>query len=57
MTTKVTVDAHAGWDVKVKFFHPKTSESQGEQIVKANTTETVYVHSTRRVEVEEMERD
>ena len=40
MTTKVTVDAHAGWPVSVK-----NTASGHEIIVAANTTQDFYVHS------------
>lgn len=43
MTSKVTVDAHAGWDVLVKLL-----DSSGGHLVKiipAGTEEDIYLHS------------
>lgn len=43
MTSKVTVDAHAGWDVLVEF----TDSNLGylHKIVPAGTEEDIYLHS------------
>lgn len=56
MTTKVTVDAHAGWPVKVtKISYDATGETgRSDEVVPANTEQTFYVHSNLRIAVEEM---
>lgn len=56
MTTKVTVDAHAGWPVKVTQIMYKPGEETGRRdvIVPANTTQDFYIHSNMRIAVEEM---
>ena len=59
MTTKVTVDAHAGWPVKVVLGNPvyKDAEEQ-EIIVQPNTVREFYVHdSLNIILIEEMKRD
>lgn len=59
MTTKVTVDAHAGWPVKVEAWD-KNAESEGFSvselgIVAPGQALDFHVHSTRRLLVTEME--
>lgn len=45
MTTKVTVDAHAGWDVVVHLLRGEFPEQTlEEEIVDANTTKDYYIH-------------
>ena len=58
MTTKVTVDAHAGWPVRVtKITFDSTGETgRSDEVVKPNTTQDFYVHSNMRIAVEEMQR-
>lgn len=58
MTTKVTVDAHAGWPVKVEAIdqfpgeaEPKTSELG---IVQPGEVREFFIHSNRRIVVTEM---
>ena len=58
MTTKVTVDAHAGWDVKIV---SAELDSEGlvlvevTNIVPKNTLQDFYIHSHKRlVSVEEV---
>lgn len=57
MTTKVTVDAHAGWPVKVTAIdkgaddHETVSELG---IVSPNTVQDFYVHSGRNLLIEEL---
>lgn len=47
MTTRVTVDAHAGRPVKVIQVNPVTGGWIGEpRIVEPNTEEIFYVHNT-----------
>ena len=51
MTTKITVDAHAGWPVEVVSLHgePNYSKSPEIRIVKPYTTEEFYIHSGLRI--------
>ena len=60
MTTKVTVDAHAGWPVQVEIVdqYPGDAEPQTRvEIVPANTARDFYVHSTRKLVVSEMTKE
>lgn len=60
MTTKVTVDAHAGWPVNVKNVDKDAEGNWWEtdsQTVPPNTVQDFYVHSHRRLIIEESERD
>jgi hypothetical protein len=49
MTTRILVDAHAGWDIEVVIQSMNDTgtevSSERTQIVKAHTQETFYVHS------------
>lgn len=56
MTTKVTVDAHAGWPVRVtRITYDSTGETgRADEVVRPNTTQDFYVHSNMRIAVEEM---
>lgn len=47
MTTKVTVDAHAGWPVLVTLKHggPNAAKSVSTETVEPNTVREFYVHS------------
>ena len=57
MTTKVTVDAHAGWPVrvvKVQLNEDGTRGSLSEETVLANTVQDFYVHSHLELEIKEM---
>lgn len=59
MTTKVVVDAHAGWPVKVQSQEKQDDGSWRNvhgHIVPAMEQETFYVTNTTRVIVEEGER-
>lgn len=61
MTTKVTIDAHAGWPVKVVRINPDTQERLDEdaypdEIVQPGEVREFYVHSTMALEVYEMPR-
>lgn len=47
MTTKVTVDAHAGWPIEVVTMvgepdHPRSAQLT---VVEANTQQNFYIHS------------
>ncbi len=58
MTTKVTVDAHAGWDVEVTVLQlneaKEIAESRVETVLK-NTTKDFYIHSHMKLaDIKEM---
>lgn len=58
MTTKVTVDAHAGWPVKVTTISldssgAPTNETE-EGIVEPKTVRNFYVHSGAELRIQEM---
>lgn len=59
MTTKVTIDAHAGWPVEVKSIRgelgqPKTFDTT---IVEPNTVKDFYIHSGCAIQsIRELER-
>ena len=56
MTTKVTVDAHAGWPVHVKTIDKGVNGEWTEtrtETVPANEVREFYVHDSRRLLVEE----
>lgn len=60
MTTKVTVDAHAGWPVKVtsvQLGNDGVVKNRSTTTVPANTSQDFYVHSHMKIEVEEGERE
>lgn len=57
MTTKVTIDAHAGWDVKVEVI---TWSAEGdvtrEEIVPKHTIKDFYIHSGMKLgKIEEVQ--
>lgn len=56
MTTKVTVDAHAGWPVDVTPMRGGVAVSQTER-VPANETRDFYVHSTQDLHIREVQPD
>ena len=58
MTTKVTIDAHAGWPVKIVFNVPgKDDVDDREEIVPANTVRDFYIHDSQNIVlIEEMKR-
>lgn len=58
MTTKVTVDAHAGWPVRVtQKSLPSGTAADREVIVPPGTVQDFYVHSNMEIEVTELARD
>ena len=61
MTTRVTVDAHAGWPVHVKTIDKEYPSGEwketGTETVPANETRDFYVHDARRLMIEEGKRD
>ena len=57
MTTKVTVDAHAGWPVKVtqvQLNQQGEKASETETTVPPNTKQDFYVHSHMELHIKEM---
>lgn len=56
MTTKVTVDAHAGWDVEVSSID-KDSNHQYKNTVKAFTVQDFYVHESNTIVIKELPRE
>ena len=57
MTTKVTVDAHAGWPVrvtKVQLNQDGTRAAVSSETVPSNTKQDFYVHSHLELEIKEM---
>lgn len=57
MTTRVTVDAHAGWPVMVTMIvgEPHMNKEVRNDIVEPNTTKDFYIHSGMRiVNIEEL---
>lgn len=59
MTTKVTVDAHAGWPVLVVQVvgEPNAPKSIRQDVVEPNTTKDFYIHSGMRIiSIEELPR-
>ena len=59
ITTKVTVDAHAGWPVAVTTIDLQVDGTWREnpaQIVAPNTVQDFHVHSRRELRVREMPR-
>lgn len=59
MTTKVTVEAHAGWPVQIDGINPKTGEKANwhHPRVEPGQTMTVYVHSTMDLRIHEVQPD
>jgi len=60
MTTKVTVDAHAGWPVKVQNVDKDANGNWSEtnsHIVEPFTVRDFYIHDARRLIIEESKRD
>ena len=59
MTTKVTVDAHAGWPVLVTSIcgEPNYDKEIRSEVVQPNTTKDFYIHSGMRIiNIEELPR-
>lgn len=44
MTTKVTIDAHAGWPVRVMLINKVGGNIAHEKVVPPNTKETFHIH-------------
>lgn len=53
MTTRVTVDAHAGWPVHVTRIDPKTGDELGTDTVEPNQVRDFYVHDGLLLKVAE----
>lgn len=53
MTTRILIDAHAGWDIEVVIQSMNDAgtevSSERTQIVKAHTQENFYIHSHLRI--------
>lgn len=51
MTTKVTVDAHAGWPVMVTTIvgEPSANKEIRNDVVEPNTKKDFYIHSGMRI--------
>ena len=59
MTTKVTVDAHAGWPVQVVSIRgePNYQKEVRSEVVQPNTAKDFYIHSGFRIiSIEELPR-
>jgi hypothetical protein len=57
MTTKVTVDAHAGWPVKVTRVDLDNALNpfrRTDEIVAPFTQKDFYIHTTLKLEIEEL---
>lgn len=60
MTTRVTVDAHAGWPVLVVQVvgEPTAKKEIRQEVVEPNTTKDFYIHSGMRIiNIEELPRN
>jgi hypothetical protein len=58
MTSKVTVDAHAGWPLRVDFTHPATgAEMRPVHTVKPGEVFECHVHDGCSVAVTELRKD
>lgn len=61
MTSKVVIDAHAGWPIEV-VFEEKLADGEWQQnsaaVVKPHTEATFYIHDSKRiVRVQEMKKE
>lgn len=57
MTTKVTVDAHAGWPVEVTTVdHGTAGTTENKTTVAPNTVQEFYITDTRELHVKELPR-
>lgn len=54
MTTKITVDAHAGWPVRVTRIE---GAGQSHSIVEPNSAQDFYIHSTLDLRIHEVQSD
>lgn len=60
MTTRVTVDAHAGWPILVVMVagEPTATKTIRQEVVPANEKKDFYIHSGLRIiNIEELPRD
>ena len=60
MTTKVTVDAHAGWPVQVELIDQYPGQNEptvSVEVVAPHTARDFYVHSNRSLTVREMSKE
>ena len=56
MTTNITIDAHAGWDVLLRFYDPGNPQRgyTESKIIPRNTKETVAIWDNLAVNIVEM---
>lgn len=57
MTTKITVDAHAGWPVEVTLLDNANIATAPPTIVQPNTTQDFYVYEGRNVLIKELNKN
>ena len=54
MTTKITVDAHAGWPVEVTLFDNTNVAVAPPTVVPPNTSQDFYVYEGRKIMITEL---
>lgn len=57
MTTRVTINAHAGWDVKVTPLDDNDAPTAPPTIIPAHTEKDEYVWEGRKLLIEEVRKD
>ena len=60
MTTKITVDAHAGWPVQVEIsdqFPGQSEPTVTVETVQPQTERVFYVHSSRSITIRELSKE
>lgn len=57
MTTRVTINAHAGWDVKVTPLDDNNNETAPPTIIPAHTEKDEYVWEGRKLLIEEVRKN
>lgn len=60
MTTKVTVDAHAGWPVQVELIDQYPSQTEptiSVEIVAPHTVREFFIHSNRVLKATELKKE
>lgn len=53
MTTKITVDAHAGWPVEVAIYDFNENTPSSVDVVQPGTIRDFHIHSTRHLVIRE----
>jgi len=56
MTTKITVDAHAGWCVEVQAINPANNEVEMSWVVEPMTVRDFYVFDSRQLIITEIKK-